>query len=583
SYVPLAGSGARFGGNVRALFAAANGDLWIAGRAFGVHRLRDGKLLTLRLPLATDHVRAFAEDASGGLWAGTLHGQLFRLESSALLDATPANFPRHASVRTLYHQPDGSLWIGFTAHGLGRLRDGKFTRISTAEGLWDDAISQVLPDGKGSLWLGGNRGLFRLALDDYDAVQAGKSPAVRMHPLGAGAGVPPLQASSGYFPNAGVMSDGRLAFTTSIGVLLVDPGALEHNPVIPPVQLTSVDVDGTPRPLRGEIVVPSRHQRLTFHFTAYSFSAPENVHFRHRLLGLEDSWTEASPQRNATYVRVPPGRYAFQVIACNNDGVWNESGSKLAVVITPAFWETRWFLMSMWVAVAVGGTVVARYVFLRRMRRRLQRIEKEAAIDQERARIAREMHDELGANLTQIALLGDLVRRPVTDALEKERHAVGISTVARQTMKSLDEIVWAVNPRHDLLPNLLEYLGQYAIDYLASAQIRCRIDFPDIIPPKILPADVRHHLFLAAKEALHNVVKHASAPEVSLRVSLSPSELHLSIEDHGCGFERREMPGTADGLRNIESRMQQAGGHASVQTEPGHGTRVTLVLPWPHS
>lgn len=198
----------------------------------------------------------------------------------------------------------------------------------------------------------------------------------------------------------------------------------------------------------------------------------------------------------------------------------------------------------------------------------------------ERARIAKDIHDDLGASLTQISLLGELARQD-RDAPEQVGSRIEkMSETARHAVKSLDEIVWAVNPRNDTLAHFIDYTGQFALDYLRLAGLRCRLDLPESVPPRELSTDVRHNLFLVVKEAINNTVKHAHATELRLRIAASTEKLELSIEDNGCGFERPPDDAGADGLRNMRQRMADIGGQCRIQGRPGAGARVSLELPW---
>jgi len=193
--------------------------------------------------------------------------------------------------------------------------------------------------------------------------------------------------------------------------------------------------------------------------------------------------------------------------------VWSLEGAELAITVAPFFWQTWSFRATALAAFTFGVIALVRYVSFRRLRLRLRELEQQAALYKERGRIAKDIHDDLGANLTQIALLGELARQDSGEP-DKAAERVGkISATARQAIKSLDEIVWAVNPRNDTLAHLVDYAGQFAIDYLRLADIRCRLDFPEQTPEREVSTDVRHNLFLAVKEALHNIVKHARARE----------------------------------------------------------------------
>jgi len=305
------------------------------------------------------------------------------------------------------------------------------------------------------------------------------------------------------------------------------------------------------------------------------------VQFRYRLEGADDEWIEAGTKRSADYSRLPYGNYLFRVSACNQDGLWNKTGATLSVIVAPFFWQTWTFRISALSGFTLSLVAVVRYLSFRRLRERLGLLEQQAALHKERARIAKDIHDDLGANLTQIALLGELAQQ---DRSEPERAAErmgNISSTARQAIKSLDEIVWAVNPRNDTLAHLIDYAGQFAVDYLRLAGIRCRLDLPEQTPHRELSTDLRHNLFLVIKEALNNIVKHSRASEVWLRASASEQGLDITVEDNGCGFDQVPDNALSDGLRNMRQRMTDIGGTFEIQSKLRVGTKLLLHLPWP--
>jgi signal transduction histidine kinase len=219
----------------------------------------------------------------------------------------------------------------------------------------------------------------------------------------------------------------------------------------------------------------------------------------------------------------------------------------------------------------VAGTVRHRVTV--RLRRKLQELERIKAIERERTRIAQDIHDDLGSSLTLIAVLGDIVSH------EKVDERLGkISNTARQAVKSLDEIVWAVNPRNDTLGHLIDYAGQFAVDYLLAAGINCFLDVPENPSDRELPSNIRHNVFLAIKEALQNIVKHAQATDVWLKVGLTPEGVQVVIEDNGRGFAQAPDNALADGLRNMRQRMSEIGGECLIESRIGGGTTITLVF-----
>jgi signal transduction histidine kinase len=231
-------------------------------------------------------------------------------------------------------------------------------------------------------------------------------------------------------------------------------------------------------------------------------------------------------------------------------------------------------------AMTIGIFSTARYVSHRRLQAKVRQLEQENAVQRERARIAQDIHDDIGAHMTQISLLTELTRRHLRAPEVAAEHIGQIGRKAGEAIKALDEIVWAANPRNDTVADLLDYAGQYAVNFLQAAGVRCRLDFPDKPPARTLSGEARHGLFLAVKEALHNIVKHARATEVWLRVRTSAAGLEWQVDDNGCGFAAPAPDALADGLRNMRERLERLGGSCEIQTAPGAGVRVTLFLPW---
>lgn len=241
--------------------------------------------------------------------------------------------------------------------------------------------------------------------------------------------------------------------------------------------------------------------------------------------------------------------------------------------IQPHFYETLWFrggVGLLGVAILLG---IGRYWLTTKFRRQAEALERRTAIERERARIAKDIHDDLGSSLTLIAVMGDLARQDSGgDRLEK------ISLTARRAVRSLDEIVWAVNPRNDQIVHLLDFISGYALDYLSAAQIRCRLDIPEQVAPQELSSKVRYNILLTVKEALQNIVKHSRATEVCINVGITSRDLKIKIADNGGGFVMAAEGGEGDGLRNMRQRMSDIGGGCDIQTALGKGTTVALAL-----
>jgi signal transduction histidine kinase len=288
--------------------------------------------------------------------------------------------------------------------------------------------------------------------------------------------------------------------------------------------------------------------------------------------------------RTASYTYLPPGEYHFRVRAVTEMGEWIGEAAALSITMPLPFWRTKWFLGSS-LALAVGALVMGvRYATWRKMEARLELLERQRALERERARIARDLHDDLGASLTQIALLSELAQADLAHPELATAHLNQIFTKTGILARQLNEIVWAVNPANDTLEHFTSHICKFAQDYLSLAGIRCRLDFPESVPSYPMHSSERHNLFLAAKEALHNIVKHAHAGQVWLRLKVEPGALTLLIEDDGKGWDADSFTGapshpTGDGLSNMRKRMEHLGGRFAQQSKPGSGTSVRLDLP----
>ncbi|MEZ0389857.1 MAG: sensor histidine kinase, partial [Verrucomicrobium sp.] len=240
---------------------------------------------------------------------------------------------------------------------------------------------------------------------------------------------------------------------------------------------------------------------------------------------------------------------------------------------------TLWFEGLALLGAAIAVVLTARHIINRRWRLRMAEVERQATLDRERTRIARDMHDELGASLTQIAITSQLAQLDPPEA--SPAHIAEVAAIARRAVTSLDEIVWAVNPRNDSLRSLMDYLGQYAVDFLNSAGLECELHLPDEIPARPVSAEYRHHLFLAAKEALNNLVKHSGATKAEVSTKLSAEGVRVEIADNGSGFDPIICREAGNGLRNMQERLAEVQGTCTFESQPGLGTRVILQLPWP--
>jgi len=584
-------------GPVHALLPVANGDLWVMGDDT-VYRARAGRFQNMKLPRQVRKLYAIGEGADGGIWIGA-NGILLRFDGGKFVNETPRQWISDRPICCLYGTPDGCMWIGSRGGGLVRFKDGKASRIGMEQGLCNNYISQMVADDFGWMWFGSNHGIFKIRRSELDRALEDRNAVVRPVVYGRNEGLISQEAvfSSAppfILPRAFRDRDSCVWMVMHAGLVVTDPRVLSEDPATPPVLLTQVVMDGqtiasgaTPvqsvtnlKTLNGPLLLPPSHRHLQFGFTAFHFSAPENLHFRYQLAGFDTDWIDAGTARAAEYSRLNAGDYQFHVEASVGDGPWNPAPFTLALTVAPFFWQTLSFRAGMLVLFILTLIAVVRYISFRRLRMELRDAEKRAAVERERGRIARDIHDDLGNRLTEIQLLAGLAQRHRAAPVKTAAQVDEISSAARQATDALDEIVWAINPTNDTLPHLINYIGQFTSDFMRTAGIRCHLDLPENPPAKSVSAEVRHNLFLAVKEALSNIVRHSGATEVSLLILATDESLSVLIRDNGRGFNGEVKASGADGLENMRRRIAEIGGQFQIQSRPGDGVRVSFNGLW---
>jgi signal transduction histidine kinase/ligand-binding sensor domain-containing protein len=575
---------------VKCIYVDRQGRVWL-GRKDGLDCWSEGKLREWNSDTGSisSPVRSVAEDSRGGIWAGADNGTLYRFENGGYKEYPLPACGAHQAVFSLLPDADGSLWIGTADAGLLHFQDGRFTRFSAKDGLPDDLICQILEDGQGDLWLGTHHGICRVGKRDLQAFAAGKSQSISCSIYGRSDGLPSLECTDMYQPDAWRGHDGKLWFATEKGVVGVQPAQMPVNAQQPPVVIENFLVEGhiqSPPVAKNDLWKVSPGQRnFEFQYTALSLTDADKIQFRYKLEGFDSDWIHADGRRWADYNYLKPGSYRFCVVACNNDGVWNETGAAIELRVLPHFWETWWFLTPIALAIIAAVAAIARSISVRGMQREVQRLAHQRDIEQDRARIARDIHDHIGSGLTRINLLNALLLGDPEEFLPD--RVAQITGITCELIGAMDEIVWAVNPSNDTLDSLISYLCDYADEYLRAANIRLRIDLPMSLPAWHLTSEVRHNIFTAVKEIFNNIVKHSHAGEVLLSLRLDGGGAALRISDNGKGFEMNVTPSpdhpycAGNGLENLRKRASAIGGRFHIRSAPGEGTGIELTIPEP--
>ncbi len=353
-----------------------DGTIWLGARD-GLYRYLDGRFSTP----GTSHrvtqlqIRALHVDRDGILWVGTYGKGIFSLDGDRVTELLlgPAATDRAMRVFCIHEHDDGTLWFG-TRGGLVRHRGADVHVFTVDDGLHDDLIYQILDDDRGHLWLTSNRGVTRVSVVELEEVATGQRDAVVPTVFGIDDGMPSQECNGGSHPAGIRTTDGTMWFPTVAGVATVDPADESRNEVPPPVHIETVRVEGQPVAFDGPLQLTAGTRHLDIQYTALSFVAPHRVLFRHKLEGLDDDWIEAGAERTAHYTSLPPGHYTFRVIACNEDGVWNEHGAALALHKRPWFHQTPWFFALLVIA-AIGGFVAVYRWRVRYLHQRQEELE----------------------------------------------------------------------------------------------------------------------------------------------------------------------------------------------------------------
>lgn len=565
-----------------AILHARNGVTWI-GTANGLIRYENGNVRWIgeKEGVKMPDVRAIAETSDGVIWFGTLGGGLGRWKDNVVRQFDKSQGLSSDYIQCLHASADDTLWIGTYGGGLCRLKDGSFSKITSLNGLPDNFICGIEEDSRGFLWVGTRSGIFRVAEQSLNDIAAGRRDSVICQTFGKSDGMTSAECSGGFQPSVCKTPDGRIWFPTSTGLAAVNPNSARATHWTVPVIIEEVVANGPslaiPPPGAPPLRIQPGWQRLEFRYTALSFIGPEKIQFQYRLEPWEKSWENAGGKRMAEYSYLPPGTYQFQVRANNGDGIWDDDDVSLTFITLPHFWQTWWFyLLTSALAVGAIASVVAQ-ISRRRLRRRLEAAEREQAIERERTRIAKDIHDHLGANLTRISLLSQSAHGELQNPDQAAAQLERIYSTSRELTRSMDEIVWAVNPQHDTLDSLASYLGNFAQDYLMSLGVRCRLEAPLHLPHWPITAEMRHNVFLAFKEAVHNVIKHSGATEVSIFLYLDDAGFDLVVRDNGKGFDPSAVPeraGRGNGLKNMKQRLEKLGGRCEVHSTHGTGTEI---------
>ncbi|WP_415197173.1 two-component regulator propeller domain-containing protein [Silvibacterium sp.] len=554
----------------------SRGTLWV-GTTAGLVAIAGGKqaVYTAHDGLASDDVRAIVEAPDGDLWIAG-YGGLTRMRNGHFTRWTERDGLPSNNIRSLYLDGENVLWIGTYDGGIGRMADGHIRSITRKDGLFDNGAFAILEDGEHNLWFSCNRGIYRVARRDLSDFAEGKRSSVTSIAYGRADGLLNVECNGGVSPAGVRTTDGRLWFPTQEGVAVMDPAAMHQNPRPPGVAIESYAIDHLDVAGSGPILLRPGAENLTIDYTALSLIDSAQIHFRYRLQGLDSDWVDAGTRRSAYYSHLPPGRYRFQVIAANSDGVWNRRGTSVDVVVRARYFQTLWFrgLVVLCIA-AIPASLWLRRAKRARERERAQRLfagQLIASQEYERKRIASELHDAIVQRLVVIRNLGF-------------RHLQGLESHSNLVERITEEAAIGIEETraisYNLRPIQLDRLGltravTAAIRNAAEGTVllvHTKIDNID----DAFVEDLRINFYRIVQESFNNVLKHSGASEVEVNILREAASVYLMIRDNGHGFSS-SPPRTGFGFTGMSERAQLLGGELSYDSGPS-GTTITATFP----
>lgn len=467
-----------------------------------------------------------------------------------------------------------AFWFA-TNVGIVIMKDGSTDRILIDEenGLSNDFIYSIIAEDDHTAWVSTNKGINRISFQKNDFPNIAK---VEQYAIQHG-----LQSNE--FNTGAYFKDGNLFFFGGVtGINWFDYRTFSQRSFSARSYITDLLINE--KPLATDSAINFlQHVKLSYaennlliKFATLDYSNPSVNQYLYRLTGYDKSWIKAGNTPEARYSKLPPGTYTFEIISSNSEGVWSGPTTLLSIAIAPPFWLTWWFRVLASITLVAIVFYVARYFLKRKMKKQLRIMQQQLAVNNERLRISRDMHDELGTGLSKIALLSEVGKNQ--KAPDNNKIIQEISETSRKLAGKMGEIIWTLNPQNDTLGNLAAYLKEYIYEATESLPVSVNSDFPESIPDISLRHMLRQQLMLVTKEAVNNALKYSKASQIDFSLAVNEGIIWFSVKDNGIGFNTQTLDqsrnGKKNGLANMQARMAGIGGHFTIHSTPGNGTEI---------
>lgn len=537
----------------------AGGIVWIGTDGDGLLRMRQRSVVP-EIPELDEKGNIVFKDSSGRIWRGIEQEGV----SSLMPDGTSRIFGvgegfLAKDITSFAETPDGDIWAGSDGMGLWRISGDEVTRLHFSDDEACNHVQALFCDSEGSLWVCSDG-------DIVTRINGGESMSVRLERARGSVALAFREEPMGriWLATGGkwlsfLAVDFRERSEEVVDDLQIDEFESSVGMKAPNVVINTG---------RGSFSFDADDE-VSFGYASDSPGTADCAEFSSRLTPVESDWIVAGKSRSRSFGKLVPGRYKFEVRARLPLGGWGKVSSA-EFTVSPMFYETIPFVVVVSLLAMIFGVASVRGVFAYRLRKRLASIRQREVLSIERARIARDIHDDVGARLTRISML-------ISMAAERDSEVSGIADEVREVVRALDEVVWAVEPRNDTLSAFVDYVYNYAENFVSSSNLGIRAKFPPEAPEAKLSSVVRHAVFMCIKEALNNIVKHAEASYVFIAMETVCDKVEIRIGDDGKGFASTRKGG--NGLLNMRTRMEEIGGSFEIGPRHGGGTEAVFSFP----
>ena len=564
---------------VNSMVEDPSGALWFGGAQGLFHW--DGEKVTKQEKLDQLNISTLALAADGSILAGTHAGHLLSIKDSSVTELISPENLNHRWISTILPRGKDEIWIATLGSGLFLLKDQKLSHFGAEASIPDERLTSLANHRDDQFWIGSLGGILSVPRSQLLEHRNDPKQIPGWIRLDRSDGLLNRECVGGSHPGVTIDTQGSFWFPTASGLAGIDPTTFKSESTPPILHFQQIKINGRPHPFTEQAIEAGPGKTsLSISFIAVNLSAPEKVSYRIQLTGYDAAPRFIGAQREITYDSLPPGKYQFSVSAQNGDGKSTISPSTISILVKPHFSQTTTFLVISIASILAITLAIGAILARKRLNQKLQTLHLKNVLENERARISTDLHDDLGASLTELSLLSALATEDPDDTtLRPALHQ--LSHKAKHVVTTLDEIVWATTPREDSLRSLVEYLAAFAREFLDHSEINLRTKIERNIPDHKIGPRRRHNVLLATREALNNAVKHSKAETIHLHVTLSHSHLSVTIHDDGKGFLVEEQDPSGQGLKNLAKRLHNCGGDFQITSKPGKGTTVTLTLPIP--